>query len=124
MLDHIGLGVTDYEKSKAFHTKAPAPPGYTFIFEVPKEHAGGFGVAPKPDFWIGGAGATTASRGSVLIIVRTTMARWCPLSTATTSRPSATTRNNLDRMILGRRPARASRRDAGRADSSNFGGER
>ncbi|MDR3498658.1 MAG: VOC family protein [Parvibaculum sp.] len=61
MLDHIGLSVTDYEKSKAFYTKALAPLGYTFIFEVPKGHTGGisvggFGVAPKPDFWIDGAG--------------------------------------------------------------------
>jgi catechol 2,3-dioxygenase-like lactoylglutathione lyase family enzyme len=61
MLDHVGLSVTDYEKSKVFYTKALAPLGYTFIFEVPKEHTGGigvggFGVAPKPDFWIDGAG--------------------------------------------------------------------
>ena len=44
MLDHIGLSVTDYEKSKAFYTKALAPLGYTFIFEVPKGHTGGISV--------------------------------------------------------------------------------
>lgn len=61
MIDHVGLSVADYAKSKAFYAKALAPLGYQFIFEVPKEFAGGvgaggFGVPPKPDFWIDGAG--------------------------------------------------------------------
>lgn len=61
MIDHIGFSVVDYAKSKAFYSKALAPLGYEFIFEVPKEFtggvgAGGFGVPPKPDFWIDGAG--------------------------------------------------------------------
>ena len=61
MLDHIGVSVTDYEKSKAFYEKALAPLGYAFIYEVPREFTagignGGFGVPPKPDFWIDGAG--------------------------------------------------------------------
>lgn len=52
MIDHIGIAVTDLEKSVAFYTKALAPLGYTMI----KKFAGmaaGFGIAPKPDFWIG-----------------------------------------------------------------------
>ena len=62
MIDHMGLSVTDYEKSKTFYEKALAPLGYEFLFEVPTEHTGGvryggFGVASKPDFWIDGAGA-------------------------------------------------------------------
>lgn len=61
MIDHIGLSVADYEKSKSFYSAALAPLGYQFIIEAPKEHtggagAGGFGVPPKPDFWIDGAG--------------------------------------------------------------------
>ncbi len=61
MIDHIGLSVSDYEKSKAFYSRALAPLGYTFLFEAPKERSGdidvgGFGIAPKPDFWIDGAG--------------------------------------------------------------------
>lgn len=61
MIDHLGVSVTDYEKSKRFYEQALAPLGYTLIWEVPREHTGGigvggFGVAPKPDFWIDGAG--------------------------------------------------------------------
>jgi catechol 2,3-dioxygenase-like lactoylglutathione lyase family enzyme len=64
MLDHIGLSVTDYVRSKAFYTGALAPLGYAPIFEVPKEGtdqpaACGFGIAPTPDFWIAGGGKTS-----------------------------------------------------------------
>lgn len=61
MLDHVGVSVADYKKSKAFYEKALAPLGYRFLFEVPKEHTGGidvggFGAPPKPEFWIDGSG--------------------------------------------------------------------
>ncbi|HEY2231663.1 MAG TPA: VOC family protein [Xanthobacteraceae bacterium] len=60
MIDHIGFPVSDYERSKAFYTKALAPLGYTLIMEVRQdEHdspAAGFGANGKPDFWIGGEG--------------------------------------------------------------------
>ena len=52
MIDHIGVSVSDFERSVEFYKKALAPLGYELI----KSFAGvaaGFGVAPKPDFWIG-----------------------------------------------------------------------
>jgi len=57
MIDHTGLAVRDYAKSKEFYSKALAPISYKLIMEVPKEYTGGKGVAgfgepPKPDFWI------------------------------------------------------------------------
>lgn len=57
MIDHTGLAVSDYERSKSFYTRSLAPLGYTLLMEVPRVHTGGvgvagFGVAPKPDFWI------------------------------------------------------------------------
>ncbi len=52
MIDHIGIAVTDLDKSEAFYTKALAPLGYTMLKKFPGM-AAGFGVAPKPDFWIG-----------------------------------------------------------------------
>ena len=60
MLDHAGFPVSDYERSKAFYTRALAPLGYGLVMEV-REHesdppAAGFGVNDKPDFWIGGEG--------------------------------------------------------------------
>ena len=51
MIDHIGVSVTDVAKSKAFYRAALAPLGYAVIMEF--EDDVGFGVPPKPDFWIG-----------------------------------------------------------------------
>jgi catechol 2,3-dioxygenase-like lactoylglutathione lyase family enzyme len=62
MIDHVGFPVSDYARSKAFYTQALAPLGYTLIMEVPASDtesgspAAGFGLAGKPDFWIGGEG--------------------------------------------------------------------
>jgi catechol 2,3-dioxygenase-like lactoylglutathione lyase family enzyme len=60
MLDHVGFPVLDYERSKAFYTRALAPLGYTLVMEVRQdEHdspAAGFGANGKPDLWIGGEG--------------------------------------------------------------------
>lgn len=60
MLDHIGIDVSDVERSKAFYRAALAPLGYRLIKEVPQRRAAGFGVAdgqgkstdPAGDFWI------------------------------------------------------------------------
>ena len=49
-LDHVGLDVSDYERSKAFYTKALAPLGMTLLME-PVPEAGGFG-GDFPFFWI------------------------------------------------------------------------
>ena len=51
MIDHTGVPVKDVAKSKAFYRAALAPLGYSMLMEF--EEAAGFGVAPKPDFWIG-----------------------------------------------------------------------
>jgi len=51
MIDHTGLTVSDVTKSKVFYRAALAPLGYTLLMELGDD--GGFGVAPKPDFWIG-----------------------------------------------------------------------
>ena len=60
MIDHVGFPVSDYERSKAFYSKALAPLGYVLVMEVRQdEHdspAAGFGASGKPDFWIGGEG--------------------------------------------------------------------
>ncbi|HEX6928388.1 MAG TPA: VOC family protein [Gammaproteobacteria bacterium] len=50
IIDHIGLAVSDYEKSKAFYVKALAPLGIELVMEI-KGHAG-FGRDGKPEFWI------------------------------------------------------------------------
>jgi catechol 2,3-dioxygenase-like lactoylglutathione lyase family enzyme len=55
MLDHVGLDVTDYERSKAFYEKALAPLGLKLLME-PIPGVGGFGNGQKPFFWIGARG--------------------------------------------------------------------
>jgi catechol 2,3-dioxygenase-like lactoylglutathione lyase family enzyme len=58
MIDHTGVTVSNFQASKGFYLRALAPIGYTLILEIPAAVTGhadaaGFGVAPKPDFWIG-----------------------------------------------------------------------
>jgi catechol 2,3-dioxygenase-like lactoylglutathione lyase family enzyme len=57
MIDHLGVPVTDYEKSKAFYLKALAPINYSLLLEFPAAVTGttdvaGFGENGKPDYWI------------------------------------------------------------------------
>jgi catechol 2,3-dioxygenase-like lactoylglutathione lyase family enzyme len=50
MIDHVGLGVRELERSKAFYQQALGPLGYTLLSE--RGGSAGFGVNGKPDFWI------------------------------------------------------------------------
>lgn len=57
MIDHTGLVVSDFERSKRFYVTALAPIGYAMLAEFPASITGhtdvaGFGEPPKPDFWI------------------------------------------------------------------------
>lgn len=61
MLDHIGFGVADFARSRAFYAAALAPLGIGVVMEVTAEETGaeahaGFGSGDKPFFWIGGGG--------------------------------------------------------------------
>jgi catechol 2,3-dioxygenase-like lactoylglutathione lyase family enzyme len=60
MLDHVGLDVTDYDRSKEFYEKALAPLGLKLLME-PIPTVGGFGNGQKPFFWIGTRGRTPQS---------------------------------------------------------------
>jgi catechol 2,3-dioxygenase-like lactoylglutathione lyase family enzyme len=58
MIDHTGITVSDFERSKAFYKRALLPLGYQVIMQISAEETGGFagagfGIPPKPDFWIG-----------------------------------------------------------------------
>jgi len=57
MIDHIGISVGDYERSKAFYSAALSPLGFALVMEVPAGVTGradvaGFGEPPKPEVWI------------------------------------------------------------------------
>ena len=53
MLDHLGIDVADYERSKAFYVDALKPLGLEILME-PSPNAVGFGspVDHKPFFWV------------------------------------------------------------------------
>jgi catechol 2,3-dioxygenase-like lactoylglutathione lyase family enzyme len=51
VLDHVGINVSDYARSRYFYTHALAPLGYSLLME-PMPRIGGFGRDAKPDFWI------------------------------------------------------------------------
>ena len=66
IVDHIGFGVSDYPRAKAFYTEVLKPLGLSLIMEVdPESNEGnkvwacGFGKNGKPEFWIGSDGKTT-----------------------------------------------------------------
>jgi catechol 2,3-dioxygenase-like lactoylglutathione lyase family enzyme len=51
VLDHVGLPVSNFERSKRFYAEALSPLGYELLME-PSVSAAGFGRWGKPDFWI------------------------------------------------------------------------
>jgi catechol 2,3-dioxygenase-like lactoylglutathione lyase family enzyme len=51
IMDHVGLTVGDYEKSKRFYSSALAPLGIELVAEV--GGWAGFGKGGKPEFWFG-----------------------------------------------------------------------
>ena len=61
MIDHLGLDVGDYRRSRDFYAAALEPLGYGVKTELPAEPSGvpdraGFGPS-HPVFWIAGGGA-------------------------------------------------------------------
>ena len=82
MIDHVSVSVSDVAVSRDFYEKALAPLGYVIVMQFPK--AVGFGVAGKPDFWIGARGP-----GTVHVAFAAT-APSCSTRTGTTSKRCAT----------------------------------
>ncbi len=54
IIDHIGITVSDYEKSKIFFSKALAPLGIELVGEF--QGNAGFGKNRKPEFWFSAHG--------------------------------------------------------------------
>lgn len=72
MIDHSGVVVSDFEKSKVFYRAALRPIGYEMLMEFPASVTGhtdvaGFGEPPKVDFWIA---AGTANKPAIHIAFR------------------------------------------------------
>ncbi|ODS29721.1 MAG: Glyoxalase-like domain protein [Candidatus Scalindua rubra] len=54
IFDHIGLVVSDYEKSKDFYSECLAPLSINLLME--ENGWAGFGKENKPEFWFGSDG--------------------------------------------------------------------
>ena len=57
MLDHVGIGVSDLDRSKSYYTSALSPLSIALVMELTAEQTGanaqaGFGADGKPFFWI------------------------------------------------------------------------
>jgi len=74
MLDHVGLEVGDFERSRVFYKEALAPLGIHLMMEF-EDGGAGFGKetehGPKPFFWIYGRGRPAVSGAHVAFGVRT-----------------------------------------------------
>lgn len=123
MLDHVTIGISDIERSKAFYDAALRSLGISRLYAEGAEFAG-YGIHPKAFFWIGRRGTpqtgahiaftandrapsiastTTRSRPAAgtmggpefgRTIMQTTTVLSCSTPTATTSKPSATRRTD------------------------------
>jgi catechol 2,3-dioxygenase-like lactoylglutathione lyase family enzyme len=76
MLDHVGIEVSDFARSKSFYEEALAPLGIRLLMEPVEGSAGaGFGKdtehGPKPFFWINARGRAAVSGAHVCFGVRT-----------------------------------------------------
>ena len=58
MLDHLGIHCADLAASAAFYDAVLAPLDAKRLMDFGV--AIGYGVAPKPDFWLSGAGSELA----------------------------------------------------------------
>ncbi|WP_419318561.1 VOC family protein [Caulobacter sp. ErkDOM-E] len=71
MIDHITLGVADFDRSAAFYDKALAPLGLSRLYTVPPEFTGGVQSTgygdTRPFFWIAGQ---DAAQGKVHVAFR------------------------------------------------------
>jgi catechol 2,3-dioxygenase-like lactoylglutathione lyase family enzyme len=59
MIDHTGVNVGDFARSKAFYVRALASIGYQLLLDLSaaptgREDVAGFGEPPRPDFWVAG----------------------------------------------------------------------
>jgi len=66
IIDHIGINVSDFERAKAFYTKALAPLGITLLMEFGR--AAGYGRGKKPELWLGGGKADYQTEAQLELI--------------------------------------------------------
>ena len=74
MIDHTGIPVSDYARSKTFYEQLFAAIGASLLMEVTPERTGagtwaaGFGRGHKPSFWIGSDARGVAAHTHIAFI--------------------------------------------------------
>ena len=53
MIDHIGIKVSDFARSRAFYESALKPLGYVMVFSNDREQYAGFAGPDRERIWIG-----------------------------------------------------------------------
>lgn len=69
MIDHVGLRVSGYERSREFYRKVLAPLGGMLVLEITEEQSGdgahaGFGIGDRANVWIGTSHVLHAAGGT------------------------------------------------------------
>jgi catechol 2,3-dioxygenase-like lactoylglutathione lyase family enzyme len=74
MIDHVGIEVGDFDRSKEFYEQALEPLGIKLLMEPVEGASAGFGKdspqGPKPFFWIGSRGRPSVSGAHIAFGVR------------------------------------------------------
>jgi len=96
MIDHTGIPVADFGRSRSFYDKAFAPLGASLLMVVPVEHTGGVRVGgygrERPVFWLhevdaaGSVGTMRFRRGTARKSMPSTKRRWRPAGATMASR--------------------------------------
>lgn len=91
MLDHLGIQCTDMSASAAFYDAVLAPLGTRRLMDFGV--AIGYGIPPKPDFWLGGLNSsegfresTSRSRHRIGPTCAPSRPRWTPAPRCCTNR--------------------------------------
>ena len=66
MIDHIGIKVSDFTRSRTFYEQALKPLGYTMVFTNDREQYAGFAGPDGERIWI----ARGDNRGSIHVAVK------------------------------------------------------
>ena len=74
MIDHLGISVSDFARSRAFYDAALAPLGAAIMMTVPKEHTGGRNVVgygrDRPWFWLSDVYGTATTGTHIAFVAR------------------------------------------------------
>ena len=76
MIDHVGIRVSDFARSRAFYESALKPLGYTMVFSNDREQYAGFAGPDRERIWIGRGEPQSGVHIAILAPDRATVGRF------------------------------------------------